>query len=148
MLRIQDNIIIDFNYGWVKESEILNYFVNKDEQILFGYLLCNGSDSFVEERKILQNNETLYEATKNEPIIWYSPKNEKDLVSIIQRLGITYSCIILSAGETDVKKYRFQLEISEHGIFNEIELRALYINESIKGDFLKNIVPKLKRVNL
>lgn len=143
-MKIVDNIIIDFNYGHVLDASILECFIEPDDVILFPYYLSNGHDDFIEERSVIKCKESFDGKSVGKEILWYKPLNHFELIQILENESITYWCLILPKGESDIKKFKYCLHIYEHGIFDGEERRSLYVEKERNiGSFRSKVVPKI-----
>lgn len=162
---IKGNRIIGINFDEEFETELLQYFIEKDEIILFPWRDCNleneiseydknfklieGSNwnNFVLEHTLIKSSDDVFNwnLPNGETFLWYCPNNREELARIIRRGWITYSCCIIPKGK-GIRDYTFQLSMYEHDTFKGKEVRSLFIREKKKGHFKFKIYPLIKPV--
>lgn len=150
-MRFDNDTIIDFNNGYVLDAAVLSCFIDEEDIILFPYLMRNPHNTFVEDRKVFTNHFSIYQFpySNGDLSIWYKAKGYYDLVQVLRREGITYTCMVIPKGATNVEEYKYLLHVYEHGMFDGEELRALYIiDEKVKGSYENKVLPKVKSLRI
>jgi len=151
------NRIIGINFDEKFEAEILADLRENDDLILFPWRSCNlencieeyhenGSktnwNDFVLERTVIKTKDDVLEwgLEEEEYMLWFSPRNKKELMRIIKFEWLCYTCCIVPKGK-DIRDYAYRLEMDEHDEYEGNEYRSLFIYERVKGTFQRKIMP-------
>jgi hypothetical protein len=153
-----EGCIVDFPYDIELQAEMIEYFIEEDDIILFWWVEPNEEDykrcpqfhpnpwEGIKECKFMVERQQKGTTEKNfHKIYFYSIDSHEELINVIKRKGIILAFYIIKK-ECHVNDYKYFLHTYEHHIFNEDgqHHRSLFCESKGVNNFHETELPKIK----
>ncbi|WP_105620042.1 hypothetical protein [Vallitalea okinawensis] len=171
---VDDNMIVDIEMNAKLEMELIGCLVDENYRILFSVDNASGFDELCEifpsfESKkddFLRNfekgrawldftKERIVESTYDNflelPFFeegktdWFAPKNDEELIRVIEHEGMGYSCFIVHQDKS-IKDYLLEIWVYEHLEYKGRECRCMMILPQKSKYVIDNKVTKMKEI--
>jgi hypothetical protein len=144
-------MIRNFELGYTESAKFYRCFANSVEDLLFPCFEVNLRNvekewkDFIVNRTVFKSETWSFLDVTHKNVYWYRPKNEQDLIEIIENEGLNSLFYVVPSG-SDIESYNYLIYVVEHVTDENDEYVAMFVTERTIGIFEKQVLPKLRKI--